>query len=92
MRHHRQRQASAHSQRRRDVRRQRRCRHRPRNQRSGVDLIKLFTDVIYAFSLQARVFLPGKPFQSSLCKVVTNIRLRWIYLPGTNTQAYYEYL
>jgi hypothetical protein len=29
-------------------------------------IIKLFTAVIYGFSLQARVFVPGKPFQPSL--------------------------
>ncbi len=32
----------------------------------GANPIKLFTAVIYDFSLQARVFVPGKPFQSSL--------------------------
>ncbi len=29
------------------------------------NLIKLFTSVILGFLLQSRVFVPGKPFQSS---------------------------
>jgi hypothetical protein len=33
---------------------------------SGGNSIKLFTTVIYGFSKQARVFVPGKPFQPSL--------------------------
>jgi hypothetical protein len=33
---------------------------------AGVCKIKLFTAVIYRFSLKARVFVPGKPFQPSL--------------------------
>ncbi len=32
----------------------------------GPVLEKHFTAVIYGFSLQARVFVPGKPFQLSL--------------------------
>jgi hypothetical protein len=31
-----------------------------------VNLIKLFTAVRYNFSLKARAFVPGKPFQPSL--------------------------
>jgi hypothetical protein len=32
----------------------------------GTNVIKHFTAVSYAFSQQARSFVPGKPFQSSL--------------------------
>jgi hypothetical protein len=34
--------------------------------------IKLFTTVIYRFSLKARVFVPGKPFHPSLMFVGTD--------------------
>jgi hypothetical protein len=33
---------------------------------TGGDVIKLFTAVIYKFSSKARVFVPVKPFQTSL--------------------------
>ncbi len=35
----------------------------------GGNPIKLFTDVIHGFSLQASVFVPGKPFQPILINV-----------------------
>ncbi len=33
---------------------------------TGGNVIKLFMAVSYTFSLQARAFVPGKPFQHSL--------------------------
>jgi hypothetical protein len=36
------------------------------NQSPGANVIKLFTAVSYDFSLKARAFIPGKPFQPSL--------------------------
>ncbi len=42
------------------------CRHSRSRLRPGVDAIKLFLSVIYEFSLQASVFVPGKIFQPSL--------------------------
>jgi hypothetical protein len=36
------------------------------NIRLGLNVIKLFTDVIFGFSQKARVFVPGKLFQPSL--------------------------
>ncbi len=33
---------------------------------TGADVKKLFTAVSYAFSYEARAFIPGKPFQPSL--------------------------
>jgi hypothetical protein len=33
---------------------------------SVLNVIKLFTVVIYEYSYKARVFVPGRPFQSSL--------------------------
>jgi len=41
---------------------------------SGACTIKLFTPVIYGFSLKARMFVSGKPFQTSLMFVGT---LEW---------------
>ncbi len=32
----------------------------------GANVIKLFTALSYDFSLKARAFVPGKPFQPSL--------------------------
>jgi hypothetical protein len=32
----------------------------------GANVIKLFTAVIYEFSLKARMYVPSKPFQLSL--------------------------
>ncbi len=35
----------------------------------GDNVIKLFTSAIYGFSSEARVFVPGKPFQPSLVSI-----------------------
>ncbi len=51
-------------------------------------VIKLFTAVSYDFSLKARVFVPGKPFQSSLMLAVRpgayprveQLHLGWLWL------------
>jgi hypothetical protein len=40
-----------------------------RKHRKICSLIKLFTAVIYGFLEQARMFIPGKPFQPSLMLV-----------------------
>jgi hypothetical protein len=55
---------------------------------AGVNPKKLFTDVIYKFSLSARAFVPGKRFRPSqmfVSKVFPpNIRLGRKGLPVTN--------
>jgi hypothetical protein len=35
----------------------------------GLNLIRIFTDVVYECSKQAKVFVPGEPFQPSLMSV-----------------------
>jgi hypothetical protein len=68
---------------------------------SGACTIKLIMAVIYGFSSYARVFVHGKPFQSSQMfsgaplygrplALPTKIRLGWKSLPGTNTLVYYK--
>ncbi len=46
---------------------------------------KTFLSVIYGFSLKARVFVPGKPFQSSLMFVGEARNLPWSGAPRCST-------
>jgi hypothetical protein len=50
---------------------------------SGANVIKLFSSVIYDYSLQARVFVPGKPFQPSLMIVGEARSLPWSGAPAS---------
>jgi hypothetical protein len=58
----------------------------------GPNVIKLFTAVIYEFTFETTVFLPGRSLQPRLMFLAlpTNTRLYWKGFPGTNAPAYYE--
>jgi hypothetical protein len=50
----------------------------------GAHVIKLFTAVIYEFSLYARVFAPGKPFEPCLMFVGKTSSPRVEHLKGVS--------
>jgi hypothetical protein len=57
------------------------------NDRSGANVIKLFTTVSYAFHNKQEHLFTGK---ARAYPTPTNIRLGWKGLAGTKTLAYYE--
>jgi hypothetical protein len=63
----------------------------------GTYCYKVFMAVIYEYLEYVRVFVPARPFQTSVMFVgrlwpFANMTLSWKGLPGTNTLAYYENL